>query len=590
MDGQTVAIAEVDEWLSGGVGIMSEGCSACFDDVRVVSLEGYHENFAGRVFNTQPITLQGLEKGRLMVFGGPSWQDARCQVEPVSGRTGSYCILYGLSHPTTPGYLHIAQKGDHISLTLQRKKSDGVAVLGEARLDGLPSRIGIELNGRRVRVLADGQEALRAEDTEATGGRMGLAWKPSRYLPFQRVNAELPVESEAAPAVHPQFVQEATMQEWSTSQVARRVVTWNLSESSPGVLIDDTFSAAPVHWWVGRGSWNIIPRWPCDDRWSWLGGVASESPVLWTKYRLEGDVILDAWVAPFMDNPEDPVIGYSHPGNLNVTLCGDGRNLSSGYSFLFAARNNTTSQILRKEKVVAENRAICMVDPRRTNLAFQRHWFHLRIEKAGARLKYFVDGVQALEFMDSEPLSGGQAAFWSWQAGLMVARVRLSAQGAVVAVRPSIPALEAPEGTRGWKALRIPPGLACSFEKGTGGWESDNSTGEAEVGIRHEGPRPYLCVKNLVSGGAFRLQSPIQHYDSSRFPRLAFQFRADPGVRVNLQAKANGNPVVIPLTAGAEAGSEAAVLPAAAVSADGQWHAVRYDVAGALRARFPSIA
>ncbi|HID07555.1 MAG TPA: hypothetical protein EYP10_10485, partial [Armatimonadetes bacterium] len=153
-------------------------------------------------------------------------------------------------------------------------------------------------------------------------------------------------------------------------------------------LLDDTFACAPTDWWALRGLWIVFPRWPCDPSWGWFGGVNSESPVLWTKQAFYGDMTVEAFMALPMDLPTTP--GYSHPSDLNITICGDGRNLDSGYSFIFAGWRNTKTAILRHEKVVAVTPNMRMRNPINTNMEFHRHWFYLRIERRGSKLRYFV--------------------------------------------------------------------------------------------------------------------------------------------------------------------------------------------------------
>ncbi|MFQ6097498.1 MAG: hypothetical protein ACE5O2_07180, partial [Armatimonadota bacterium] len=93
-----------------------------------------------------------------------------------------------------------------------------------------------------------------------------------------------------------------------------------------------TFTRAPCDWVSRGGGWGIFPRWVCDPRWSWYGGSSSGVAATWTKRVFVGDVALTAYVA-FSDwDPETrghPF--YKSPNDINITLCGDGANLDSGY-------------------------------------------------------------------------------------------------------------------------------------------------------------------------------------------------------------------------------------------------------------------
>jgi hypothetical protein len=92
--------------------------------------------------------------------------------------------------------------------------------------------------------------------------------------------------------------------------------------------IDDTFAIAPTRWWQGKGNWHVASRWSCQPGWTWLTGTESTTPVLWSKAAFGGDFTVEAFVCNRMDLPNPP--GYSHPGDLNVTVCGDGRSVNSG--------------------------------------------------------------------------------------------------------------------------------------------------------------------------------------------------------------------------------------------------------------------
>ncbi|MBM3476287.1 MAG: hypothetical protein FJX75_23695 [Armatimonadetes bacterium] len=196
--------------------------------------------------------------------------------------------------------------------------------------------------------------------------------------------------------------------------------------SSPN-LVDVTFSGAPVDWAPDLGVWEVTDRWPCAPGWSWFGGSRHESPLLWSKDTLQGDQVLEFWAALLMDLPKEP--GYSHPSDLNAILCGDGANLCSGYSFILAGDNNTRSKVLKGNTVVADNPNVKFENPVSMNLAFQRHWFDIRLEKIGNHLTYSVDGTLVAQWDDPDVLPGGKVGFWSFQNnGLLLARARMAAE------------------------------------------------------------------------------------------------------------------------------------------------------------------
>lgn len=192
-------------------------------------------------------------------------------------------------------------------------------------------------------------------------------------------------------------------------------------------LMDVTFAGAPTGWVPSLGVWKTTDRWPCARGWSWFGGSGHESPLLWSKDTFEGDQVLEFWAGVLMDMDKEP--GYSHPSDLNATICGDGANLCSGYSFVLAGANNTKSMIMKGNQIVAENPEVKFENPVSMNFKFHRHWFDIRVEKRGNHLSFAVDGQRVAEWTDPDPLPAGKAGFWSWNNnGVLIARARVAAE------------------------------------------------------------------------------------------------------------------------------------------------------------------
>ncbi|MGQ9731200.1 MAG: hypothetical protein ACUVX8_07975 [Candidatus Zipacnadales bacterium] len=189
-----------------------------------------------------------------------------------------------------------------------------------------------------------------------------------------------------------------------------------------------TFSGAPTDWRPQFGVWQVTDRWSCFPGWAWYGGSKHESPLLWSKRQFYGDQTFEFWGALEMDtSPKQG--GYLHPSDINCTIAGDGRNLCSGYSFIFAGDNNTTTKLMRGNQVVAENRNARLVNPTTGNFDFHRHWFHIKVVKVGAELHMAVDGHWVLRWQDPQPLAGGHVAVWSYNHnGILIARARATAQ------------------------------------------------------------------------------------------------------------------------------------------------------------------
>ena len=193
-------------------------------------------------------------------------------------------------------------------------------------------------------------------------------------------------------------------------------------------LLEYTFSEAPTDWAPQSGAWRITDRWACFPGWAWFGGSKAPSPTIWSKRALYGDQTFEFWAALEMNAPANRG-GYLHPSDINCTICADGRNLCSGYSFVFAGDNNTTTKILKGNTVVAQTQEVRFTNPSTGNMNFHRHWFHITVVRTGSELHMAVDGKWVLQWRDPQPINGGHAAIWTYNNnGILVARARASAE------------------------------------------------------------------------------------------------------------------------------------------------------------------
>lgn len=202
---------------------------------------------------------------------------------------------------------------------------------------------------------------------------------------------------------------------------------------------DYTFTEAPVDFYAPSGKWSVFSRWPCYGDWSFFGGTGRH-PTLWSKRVYAGDQIAEMYSHPQMDLPKEP--GYSHPGDLNISLCGDGKNPASGYSFIVAGDSNTRMQIRKGSQVVAErsDEAIRFQNTTNHDMRWHRRWFYIRVEaqrtvkngKNGVLLALTLDDERLLEWFDPNPLpswqKGGRVAFWTVDSTFMIARAKIEAR------------------------------------------------------------------------------------------------------------------------------------------------------------------
>ncbi len=197
-------------------------------------------------------------------------------------------------------------------------------------------------------------------------------------------------------------------------------------------VYNDLFRTAPVDWRVACGTWEVTNRWQCDPRWSFFSGRDTRLAAIWNKRQFAGDLTVEFFAGPKMDRSRGKE--YEYASDMNVTICADGQDLTSGYSFLYGGWHNTASAIVRKNAVVARTRS--HIIPNHTNI--HRRWFHIRAEKRGANLALYIDGARVLTYTDPNPLPGGQMAIWTYDNGLMVSRVRISYEGDAPLERPRL--------------------------------------------------------------------------------------------------------------------------------------------------------
>jgi len=181
-----------------------------------------------------------------------------------------------------------------------------------------------------------------------------------------------------------------------------------------------TFEQASSDWRVATGTWQVTNRWQCDPRWSFFSGVSKSDAIIWCKRLLNGDVTLEFAAGIKMDRARGG--RYEYASDINATICADGKDLTSGYSFMFGGWGNSTTRIMRGTTVLAESRT--NVIPNKENI--HRRWFFIKICKRGPKLQYYIDNRLVLEAEDPKPLTGNRMAIWTHNNGVMVAKVRVS--------------------------------------------------------------------------------------------------------------------------------------------------------------------
>lgn len=309
--------------------------------------------------------------------------------------------------------------------------------------------------------------------------------------------------------------------------------------------IEDTFEAAPSGWLTESGVWAVMARYSCQPQWNWFGGFGVNTPTVWSKYRLDGDQIVEVYMGIKMqyDNmPEEYARRYR---DVNVTICSDGSHLSSGYSLIRAGRagNQQVTMLLRKGLVVKTSSLAEHLLPQKDQ--GHREWFATRLEKRGGEIKVYLDNKLAMTYTDPDPLPGGYMGVWTLNNGIMLGRANLSAEkitlgtpraAAPLAVQQILPPQTAPSVN-----IAGAPVTPCTFETDMDGWkERAGITARLlreRVTDAARGTNTYLKVINMYPAGDFSVSACSTPRDLTATPFLHFDYCFDPGVQINLYVR-----------------------------------------------------
>jgi hypothetical protein len=188
---------------------------------------------------------------------------------------------------------------------------------------------------------------------------------------------------------------------------------------SPNVRTD-TFAEAPSNWLAQLGTWEVTSRWTCSPGWTWLSGVAPDFAVTQSKWETQGDVFLDAYLAPKMMNT--PAGRKEVLQEIRLGICGQPGFLNSGYFFLIGAKSGTWTALQRNGVVVAETS-----DLRIGQGALHNNWFRFGVLKQGAKVTLLYEGQPVLSYTDPDPLPGGRISLGAYDNGIMIPRVTVYA-------------------------------------------------------------------------------------------------------------------------------------------------------------------
>lgn len=344
-------------------------------------------------------------------------------------------------------------------------------------------------------------------------------------------------------------------------------------------LYDYTFDRAPIDWFASGGTWDMTSRWDCTPTWSWYGGWSDRIAAIWNKHSFSGDYTVEVFAACKREGGV-----YRHPRDFNITVAGDGRDLASGYSFIFAGWDNTATRIMRGTRQVAETKQVLL--PHDYQAQAHHSWFCMRIEKKGDTFYYYVNRKLALQYKDPHPLSGRRMALWTCGNGIIIARATVYYEQELDT--EPVPPLVDNAQVRSVDAANL-HWLVHGSDRGND--QALRLDAVEPVQPTTLAPTPAVRVVNLQGGGQFGIQPELEPFDALKTPKLAFDCQLAHGTAVNLYLKAKGVYHSVRLSGPAQAEETdgvKAISAATGVAADGLWHHVSLDLAALLKPLYPN--
>ncbi|MFQ6130649.1 MAG: hypothetical protein ACE5R4_01295 [Armatimonadota bacterium] len=589
IDRDEVLRAKTDAFGQGRVALWAEGQAVSFDDVRVVSprlrprpLPVNEEYLQDPVMSAEGLyNANGqwrADKHGVYWHRGVFFGELSVRLPAQLARAGHVQVFPKAAEPDPrSGYVAVvAPEGNGIKVTVRR----GDSTLSQ-RQGALGDEEYVEVAWKkgRLSVFIGQDEVVSIPAAFGPGGRhLAVAGLP-RAVASAPARSLIPEVASVGVAV----IERALTTEFPVAPPGNPL---SLVEVAADNWLDYTFVEAPTDWYATKGDWRPDTRWPCKRDWTFLTGDHDENPVAWTKHAYEGDIAFEVRTNIQADLRKSP--GYSDPSDLDLALCGDGVNLDSGYAFIYAGWGNSRSAILRKGQIVAENADAVFDNPSTRNLSFHRHWFRLRAEKLGSKIRFLCDDKLICEYTDPHPLPGGRAAIWSAGNNPMVARAQLWYEKE----RPApLPRLPGPPPLREPAKRGNAAAIADGFERDMGEWSTPAKPISARLDLDETtaiAGRRSLKITNLRPGGPMLAYALSEGFRADQWRRLSFGYRIPPEVRIDVYLYLDGAWHAFQLTGGTRDKGSAKVLGSFPnVQADGKWHHAEVDLLPPLQNLYP---
>lgn len=362
-------------------------------------------------------------------------------------------------------------------------------------------------------------------------------------------------------------------------------------------VFDYTFASAPTDWYIAGGLWGTTNRWTCSPQWSWFGGMADLAPaVVWNKHVFAGDITVDMYAAWGMIYGYGPR-NYKNPNDFCISICADGADLFSGYTFIVGGWRNERTAIMRQGKILAQTSDKSALPPVFEDGmpgAYEHHrkWWGIRARKVGNLLELYMDNKLVLQATDPRPLESGRVALWCYDNRIVLARVRiyyeaLAQRGGGIlpptrwAVRTQTTAADGPLPQ--WNS---PCAVGSSFET-TAAPVRPRQGSFTQVTLASPGAggsARCLKVVNAGPGGTFGVDLTSQPVDLVKLPVLAFDYKLTEQAKINLYVEVDNKLYEIVFAGRHDPAPLATIIGQIPdVEADGRWHHASVDLLGLVK-------
>jgi hypothetical protein len=339
-----------------------------------------------------------------------------------------------------------------------------------------------------------------------------------------------------------------------------------------------------------------------------MAAMSKSAGILFNKYKYRGDLTMEAFMGMRM---RSDMRHYPRVGDMNMSMLSRPYDLSTGYSFVLAGWDEFWSEratyLLKSGRQVAycgerllpamrrpgERARVIDVPWIRGGRAVHGAWYYLKARKQGKKLKFYVDNRKAYEYEDPNPLQELSPAIWTYDAWVVVARVKISYEEKVIPGRlVEAPHKDQPAADTG-PALQVSssthPGLLEDFEAGIGGWKKYNEDHGGHPRVVARGGGHALEVINERAGGTFAVEAPVSdlNLNATDASCLRFDYRIPTGSKINLYMDIGGKRYFLQMTGPGKSDTRLSRLGRIPVKADGEWHTAEFNLAAAYRNRHP---